>query len=449
MSQWHCKQVALVDDDADLRHALAQMLELEGLDVAVFATGEAALSALNASFRGVVLSDVRMPGLDGLELQRRLYEIDPHLPVILLTGHGDVDMAVQALKRGAYNFLTKPFPADQIVSITKRALAERSLHLELRSVRQTQSNVSALIGETPVMRQLVRTLEQVAALDVDVLIEGETGTGKGLIAKMLHTNSTRSSFAMKTVDCGALQEASIDRDLFGAAPGQFTQTSQRWIGQFEQANRGTLFFDSIDCLQRPLQQRLERAVETRMILPLGRTQLEAVDVRIIAASNTPLLGRVNDGGFSAPLYYRLSGMTLRIPPLRERRDDIPVLFGTFLKRACERSGVDAPRLTTAVWRRLEQHDWPGNVRELQNYAEQIALSLSDFDHVETNSSGTQGSPKDLKAMLAAYETSVIEDALRSANGNVARVVSQLGLPRKTFYDKVTRLGIDLSQFKKQ
>jgi two-component system, NtrC family, C4-dicarboxylate transport response regulator DctD len=449
MSQWQCKQVALIDDDADLRTALAQMLTLEGLDVMAFSSGEAALAAIDFGFRGIVLSDVRMPGIDGLELQRRLNELDGDLPVILLTGHGDVDMAVRALKSGAYNFLTKPFLTDQILSITKRALDERSLHLELRTVRQAQSNASALIGDTPVMRQLVRTLEQVASLDVDVLIEGETGTGKGLVAKMLHANSPRRSSPLVHVDCGALYEPTIDRDLFGAAPGHVTHTSQRWIGQFESANRGTLFFDSLDCLLRPLQQRLERAVETRMITPLGRTQPEAVDVRIIAASNTPLLSRVNDDNFSAPLYYRLSGMTLRIPPLRERRDDIPVLFGTFLKRACERAGVEAPKLTPSVWRRLKQHDWPGNVRELQNYADQIALSLNGVVDVMITSNEGSEPTKDLKAMVADYETGVIEEALRSAGGNVARVVSQLGLPRKTFYDKVQRLGIDLALFKKR
>jgi two-component system, NtrC family, C4-dicarboxylate transport response regulator DctD len=449
MSQWHCKQVALIDDDADLRLALAQMLELEGLDVMAFSSGEAALASIGTGFRGVVLSDVRMPGIDGLELQRRLHELDADLPVILLTGHGDVDMAVRALKCGAYNFLTKPFLADQIVSITKRALDERSLHLELRTVRQAQTIASALIGETPVMRQLMRTLEQVASLDVDVLIEGETGTGKGLVAKILHTYSARRSSPLVHIDCGALHEATLDRDLFGAAPGHFTYASQRWVGQFERANRGTLFFDSLDYLARPLQQRLERAVETRMITPLGRNQPEAVDVRIIAASNTPLLNRVDDGHFSAPLYYRLSGMTLRIPPLRERRDDIPVLFGAFLKRACNRAGVDAPKLTPSVWRRLKQHDWPGNVRELQNYADQIALSLNDVDDSNGASSGSSEARGDLKALVANYEAGVIEEALRSSGGNVASVISHLGLPRKTFYDKVHRLGIDLAQFKKR
>jgi two-component system, NtrC family, C4-dicarboxylate transport response regulator DctD len=450
MNPWRCNTVALVDDDDDLRHALTQLLELGGLDVQAYSNGEAALACLNATFRGVVLSDVRMPGMDGLELQARLHEIDPDLPVILLTGHGDVPMAVSALQRGAYDFLTKPFVPEQILSIAKRALESRSMHLELIKLRQgTVSPAWPLIGESPVMQQLARTIQQVGGLDIEILIEGETGTGKGLVAKSIHQTSARARRAMVTLDCGALNETNVSRELFGVAPGHISGASQRWIGHFEQANTGTLFLDCIDSLDRGVQQRLERTLETRAIFPVGRSNPEAIDVRIISASKIPLAALVAEGRFSGPLYYRLNSLALRIPPLRERRDDVPILFSYFLQRACTLAQRDVPKLSPAIWRRLSGHDWPGNVRELMNFADQVALGLDVSDIVPSATTIGDKSKMGLKDLVADYETGVIEDALRKSSGAIHETIKALDLPRKTFYDKVKRLGIDLSQFKKR
>lgn len=449
MSQWYCHTVALVDDDNDLRHAMAQMLEINGLSVLALPSGEAALRSVDASFAGVVLSDVRMPGMDGLELQRRLHEIDPDLPVILVTGHGDVPMAVNALQHGAYDFLTKPFAPEQVVAITKRALQARAMHLELTKLRATSRPTWPLIGQTPVMQQLARTIEQVAGLDIDVSIEGETGTGKGLIAKTLHETSKRSRGAMIAIDCGALNDRNVERELFGVAPGHVSQSSQRWVGRFEQANNGTLFLDCIDALDGTLQQRLERVLETRTIVPLGRSRPEAVDVRIVSASKVALSDLVKAGQFSGPLYYRLNAVTLKIPPLRERRDDVPILFAAFLKRACELAGREVPKTSASVWRRLIHSDWPGNVRELMNYADQVALNLDGYDRPKPTTSVSSDTTKGLKDLVADYEASLIEDALRATRGNVSEALGYLNLPRKTFYDKVTRLGIDLGAFKKR
>lgn len=449
MSQWHCHTVALVDDDEDLRHAIAQMLEVNGLKVLALPSGEAALGSVDASFRGVVLSDVRMPGMDGLELQRRLYEIDPDLPVILVTGHGDVPMAVGALRHGAYDFLTKPFAPEHVLATVKRALQARAMHLELTKLRSTSRPSWPLIGQTPVMQHLARTIEQVAGLDIDVSIEGETGTGKGLVAKTLHQTSKRSGSAMIAIDCGALNDANVERELFGVAPGHVSQSSQRWVGRFEQADNGTLFLDCIDALDANLQQRLERVLETRTIVPVGRSKPEAVNVRIVSASQVALSDLVKSGHFSGPLYYRLNVVTLKIPPLRERRDDVPVLFAAFLKRACERAGRDVPKTSASIWRRLMHYDWPGNVRELMNYADQVALNLDGFDHPIRATDGSLDKTKGLKDLVAEYEASLIEDALRAAHGSVSKTLGHLNLPRKTFYDKVTRLGIDLAAFKKR
>lgn len=450
MSIWRCNTVALVDDDDDLRHALTQLLELNGLEVLPFSNAGAALQAIGTSYRGVMLSDVRMPGMDGLELQTRLHAIDPDLPVILLTGHGDVPMAVAALQRGAYDFLTKPFVPEQVLSIVKRALEKRSMHLELNTLRKTASAPSwPLVGESPVMQQLARTIEQVAGLDIDILIEGETGTGKGLMARSIHQTGARARRPMVTLDCGALNEANVDRELFGAAPGHISGASQRWIGHFEQANSGTLFLDCIDSLDVGLQQRLERALETRAIVPLGRSNPENIDVRVISASKISLVEHIAAGRFSGPLYYRLNGLALRIPPLRERRDDIPILFSFFLRRACTAAGRDIPKLSPSVWRQLLGHDWPGNVRELMNYAEQVALGLETLDAGSNPAPKVNEANKGLKDLLGDYETSVIEDALRSSRGNINETIIALDVPRKTFYDKVKRLGIDLAQFKRR
>jgi two-component system, NtrC family, C4-dicarboxylate transport response regulator DctD len=446
---WHCSTVALVDDDDDLRHALSQLLRLSGLTVHEYSRAEAAIASIEIGFRGIVLSDVRMPGVDGLELQQRLQSFDPDLPVILLTGHGDVAMAVRALQRGAYDFLTKPFVPEQIVSTVKRALETRSMHLELAKLRQNTRSAWPLVGESPIMQQLARTIEQVAELDIDILIEGETGTGKGLVAKTLHDASARARKPMVTIDCGALTEANVERELFGVAPGQISGSSQRWIGRFEQANGGTLFLDCVDSLHLALQQRLERTLETRSILPVGRSMPEPVDVRVISASKLPLLEQVGASQFSGPLYYRLNGMALRIPPLRERRDDVPILFAVFLKRACEVSGRDVPKISPSAWRRLLQHDWPGNVRELMNYADQVALGLEGFDTKRPELVDGLGPDKGLKDLVAQYEARLIEDALSAVQGNVGDALGRLNLPRKTFYDKVNRLGIDLTRFKKR
>ena len=396
------------------------------------------------------MSDVRMPGMDGLELQRRLQEKDPELPVVLLTGHGDVQMAVSALQAGAYDFLTKPFSPEQLVAIAKRALEKRAMHLELTTLRSTAVSVPwPLMGESLVMQQLLHTIEQVARLDIDILIEGETGTGKGLVAKSLHSQSARSRRAMITVDCGGLNEANVDRELFGAAPGQISGVSQRWVGCFEQADNGTLFLDCLDSLDLALQQRLERTLETRTILPVGRNAPEDINVRVISASKVALVDLVALGRFSGSLCYRLNGLALRIPPLRERQEDVPLLFGAFLKQACESSGRDVPKISPSVWRRLLGHDWPGNVRELMNFAHQVALGLDTIGSLQSSSGPNIANTMGLKHMVADYEASLIEEALNRSSGSISETLKLLDLPRKTFYDKVARLGIDLARFKRR
>jgi two-component system, NtrC family, C4-dicarboxylate transport response regulator DctD len=446
MTEQRCLRVAFIDDEAEIRLATAQSLSLAGLEATIFETAEAALIAIGSDFDGIVITDIRMPGMDGLELFRRLSERDPDLPVILISGHSDIQTAVAAVQRGAYDFLAKPFQADRLIATAKQALEKRRLVLENRHLRaQASASLEAgpLFGNSPAIDQLRRTIKQIANLDIDVLIEGETGTGKGLVASMLHNLSQRSTRPMVTLDCGALPDVLVESELFGHVSGAFAGAQHLRTGRIEQANRSTLFLDEIETMPVPAQQKLQRALETRQITPMGGNMPRSLDFRTVTASKLDLASLAQQGLFSASLFYRLNGITLRVPPLRERRDDIPLLFSIFIGRSAERLKREEPVLTPAIWHLLKQHDWPGNVRELQHFAENVVLGLEGGDYQSLQIEG----PSDLKSQMALYEAVLIENALAKGRGDVRSAIAALDLPRKTFYDKVKRLGIDLAKFK--
>ncbi len=446
MSEPRCIRVAFIDDEAEIRRATAQSLSLAGLEAILFDSGEAALAAIDSDFDGIVISDIRMPGIDGLELFRRLSERDPDLPVILISGHSDIATAVAAVQRGAYDFLAKPFQPDRLIATAKRALEKRQLVLENRHLRAQAGallEAGPLLGNSPAIDQLRRTIKQIARLDVDVLIEGETGTGKSLIASMLHDLSQRHARPMVTLDCGALPDVLVESELFGHVSGAFAGAHHLRTGRIEQANRSTLFLDEVETMPATVQQKLQRALETRQITPMGGDVPRALDFRTVTASKVDLAALAQQGQFSASLFYRLNGITLRVPPLRERRGDIPMLFMIFIGRAAARLKRPEPALTPAIWRRLKDHDWPGNVRELQQFAETVVLGLDDSGQQNLQT----GAAIDLKSQMALYEAALIENALTVAQGDVRSVIATLDLPRKTFYDKVKRLGIDIASFK--
>jgi two-component system, NtrC family, C4-dicarboxylate transport response regulator DctD len=449
MSEQLCRRVAFVDDDYEVRRAIAQSLTLAGFDPIPFSDAESALAAIRRSFDGVVVTDIRMPGMDGLELFRRLNELDNDLPVILITGHADVPTAVTAMRNGAYDFLSKPYPPGHLIAAIQRGLEKRSLVLENRHLRhlRDENHPWPLFGHTPVMERLRRTIAQIAPVEVDVLIEGETGTGKGVVATMLHDQSARAPRPMITIDCGALPETLVESELFGHVSGAFPGAQHPRMGWIEHANRSTLVFDDIHMMRDDVQKKIQRALETRAITPLGSNSVRPVDVRLIAATRINLMGLVDQGLFSAGLYYRINGVTLKVPPLRERRDDVPPLFDLFLSRAAERLSREAPTLTPSVWRRLKNHDWPGNVRELMTFAEHVTLGLDAplGSASATDRSNTVG----LRDRIAQYEAALIEEALTAGRGDIAATIQSLNIPRKTFYDKVSRHGIDLSRFKQR
>jgi two-component system, NtrC family, C4-dicarboxylate transport response regulator DctD len=442
--------VIFIDDDDDIRRATAQMLELGGFSARVFPSAEQALSEITGSFPGVVATDIRMPDMTGLQLFERVRTIDPELPVILITGHGDIDLAVAAMKDGAYDFIAKPFIPERLTEALRRGIEKRELVLESRSLRRAIAKASgedgAFLGESPSISRLRETLLQIADTDVDVLVEGETGSGKEVVAQLLHSWSRRCSKAFVALNCGALPEHMIESELFGYEAGAFTGAKSRRVGRIEHASGGTLFLDEIESMPPAAQVKLLRVLETRQVEPLGTNQTRRLDLRVIAATKIDLADREN---FRQDLYFRLNVVRLRIPPLRERRQDIPLLFAHFLKRAAQRFGRPVPELSHTIRDHLKYHSWPGNVRELLHFAQRIALgleeeSLTDESGVETEEEGS--SDLSLADRVNRFEASVIRAALRDHDGNLRRVLEALQLPRKTFYDKLKRHGISRADY---
>ncbi|MDX8435953.1 sigma-54-dependent Fis family transcriptional regulator [Mesorhizobium sp. M4B.F.Ca.ET.215.01.1.1] len=441
--------VILIDDDADLLKATRQTLELAGFAVSAFSVAREALAGLDAGFAGVVVSDIRMPEIDGLQLFDHIVEVDPDIPVILVTGHGDIAMAVKAIKDGAYDFITKPFAAERLAQSVWRAAEKRRLVMENRALREAAEQAQdslPLIGQTPAMERLRRTLRQIADTDVDVLVTGETGSGKEVVASLLHRWSRRAQGNFVALNCGTLPETVIESELFGHEAGAFTGAQKKRIGRIEHSSGGTLFLDEIESMPPSTQVQMLRVLEMREVTPLGTNEIRPVDLRVVAAAKVDLGDPAQRGAFREDLYYRLNVVTLSIPPLRERRDDVALLFGYFAERAAARFRRPMPAVPAAVHRHLREHDWPGNVRELTHFAERFVLGLEDAGHAEAPAPAESDAAMALPERLERYEAEIIRETLGRNDGDVRRTIEALGIPRKTFYDKLQRHGIVRSDF---
>ncbi len=447
--------VIFVDDDPDLRRATTQMLKLAGFAVQAFDGAEAALAAIDPGFAGPVVTDIRMPRMDGLDLFRRVREIDPELPVLLVTGHGDVALAVAAIKDGAYDFIAKPFDAERLATAVAHAGEKRRLVLENRRLRAAAEAPAGLplIGDTPAILRLRDTIRQIADADVDVLVLGETGTGKEVVASLLHQWSRRKARNFVALNCGALPETVLESELFGHEVGAFTGAERKRVGRIEHAGGGTLFLDEIESCPPAIQVKLLRVLETREVEPLGTNERRKLDLRVVAATKTDLGDPAARGSFREDLYYRLNVVTLRIPPLRERRGDIPLLFAHFLKRAADRFGRPLPEIAAAERDWLDRHDWPGNVRELLHFADRVALGLAPVPDLVPGTGTAAGSAAggtlpsgSLPDLMDRHESQLIRAALRRHGGDVRSTIEALGIPRKTFYDKLKRHGIQRADF---
>ena len=439
--------VLFVDDEAPLRHAAAQALMLADLEAMACDSGEQALAHVSRDFPGVLVTDIRMPGMDGLTLMAEALKIDPELPVILVTGHGDVDLAVASMKGGAYDFLEKPYAPARLVEAVGRALEKRRLTLENRRLRAggdpSEDPVAArLLGRSAVMVRLRAQLRALAAADADVLIEGETGTGKEVAARALHAAGPRAERPFIAVNCAALPAELIESELFGHEAGAFPGATRARYGKFEHARGGTVFLDEIDSLPLGLQGKLLHVVEQRSVTRLGSNDAIALDLRIVAASKRDLAAAAQAGAFRPDLLYRLNVVTLRLPPLSDRREDIPELFLSLLAAAADRAGRSVPEVPGAVLSALAARDWPGNVRELRNAADRLALGLdAGLWPVAPETTGT------LADRMAAHEKALIAASLAAHGGSLKATYEALGLSRKALYEKMQRHDLSRDSFR--
>ncbi len=437
--------VLLIDDERAIRLAGAQTLELAGFAVETRDSAEQGLALLSADWPGMVISDVRLPGMDGLALLKRLRDIDPDLPVVLITGHGDIAMAVQAMKDGAFHFIEKPWPADHLIEVVRRALETRRLVLENRALRAQLAGAGSIIGRSPAIERMRQTIAAIADTDADVLVLGETGCGKELVARALHDQGGRRGQPFVALNCGALPETLVESELFGHEAGAFTGAVKRRVGRIEYADRGTLFLDEIESMPPALQVKMLRVLQERQVEPLGANRSVAVNVRVVAATKVDLQAAAAEGRFREDLYYRLNVVLLRIPPLRQRPEDIPLLFQHFVMEAVRRYRREPPPFTPALAARLAGHPWPGNVRELRAVAERLVLGLDD-GLGEQEPAGGDAPRLTLPEQVDRFEKSVIEAELAARRGNVKATLEALGLPRKTFYDKLRRYGLSRGDF---
>ncbi|MET0310767.1 MAG: sigma-54 dependent transcriptional regulator [Burkholderiaceae bacterium] len=437
--------ILFVEDDPAVRLGATQALQLAGLQVRGFGSAEQLLPHLVPGFRGILITDVKLPGIDGLQLLEKAQQADAQLPVILVTGHGDISMAVQAMRLGAYDFIEKPFSPEQLTEVARRAIEKRSLSLEVDSLRRKLEGYEAIeakiIGRSSAMVRLRRLIVDLAGTDADVLVHGETGTGKELVARCLHDYGRRKDGNLVALNCGGMPESLFESEVFGHEPGAFTGAQKRRVGKIEHARGGTLFLDEIETMPMALQVKLLRTLQERQFERLGSNELLPMDCRVVAATKSDLLALSREQQFRADLYYRLSVVHLEIPPLRERREDIPLLFGHFLLQAALRYERPVPQVGGEQMQALMANAWPGNVRELRNAADRFVLGLGEPAPAE-------GAPsRSLDEQVAQFEKHLIQEALAASAGRASAASELLRLPKKTLYDRMRRLGLSSDEFK--
>ena len=435
-------RVLLVDDEEEMRHSTAQALGLFGLEVDTFSSAELVLELIGYSFSGVVVSDIRMPGMDGMTLLQRIREVDAEIPVILVTGHGDVQLAVKAMREGVYDFLEKPFTAQHLAAIARRAMDRRSLVLEnrrLRAVAGKRDDIEArLPGRTQAMVDLRYRLRAIGATDADTLIIGETGVGKEVVARALHDISARADRPLIAINCAALPENLIESELFGHEAGAFPGALRPRYGKFEHGRGGTILLDEIGSMPFDLQAKFLRVLQERVIIRLGSNEPVPLDVRFIATSKVDLEAEVAVGRFRADLLYRLNVATLHVPSLAQRKADIPLLFLQLVREAAARYMRNDIEVPPELMTEIAERTWPGNVRELRNAADRLVLGL-DPKPEETSAPAER---QRLADKVAAYERGIIASALAAHGGSLRPVYEQLGISRKTLYEKMQRYGLD-------
>src|SRR5438874_5225332 len=445
----------IADDDPGLRQSLERTLTREGYRVILASDGNAALERLQAGGVDLVLTDLKMPGLSGIELLRAVKAIASEVDVILLTAFGTVEEAVKAMKEGAYDFLTKPFQRAQLLRLIRQALERRDLIQQNRALQQRLDDLlqqGAVIGSSPAFRRMMTLLEQVAGSSATVLVQGESGTGKELVARAIHTRSVRSRGPFVAVNCAALPETLLESELFGYEKGAFTGAAGRKEGRFELADGGTLFLDEVSDLSAVTQPKILRVLQEGEFERLGGTKTLRVDVRIVAATNQGLAQMVREKRFREDLYYRLNVITMTVPPLRERSEDIRVLAQHFLRVYAAKNGRELEGFTGEAIERLEAYAWPGNVRELENLIERSVV-LARKDRIEAEDLpdeivGVKRPPRDailelIGTPLGEIEQRLLDETLRITGGNKTQAAKLLGIDVRTVARKLERRDDDV------
>jgi len=446
----------VIDDDESIRRVIEFNLQEDGYRVITAGNGAEGLDAVRSNRLDVVVTDVRMPEMDGMEFLARLKAMSPDVPVVLLTAHGTIDAAVEAMKLGAFDFLTKPFQREQLKNVVTKAVDVAALRAENRHLREViheRFSFEHLIAGSRAMRAVTDLAARVAQSEATVLLGGESGTGKELLAKAIHLHSARARGPFITVNCGAIPEALLESELFGHRRGSFTGAVADKMGKFEAAHKGTIFLDEVGELPLNLQVKLLRVLQEREIDKLGETRAIRVDVRVIAATNRDVEKMVADGTFRDDLYYRLAVVSLKLPPLRERTDDIPFLVEHLLAKHCERAGRTRPQVDRAVYSAFSAYAWPGNVRELENVLERALVLDTD------GQLGTDDLPDRLRSQqtpigrlrmelpdegvsLEEVERELIRAALEKHNWNQTRAAAYLDITRSTLIYRMQKFGLE-------
>ncbi len=438
--------ILIVDDELSVRESLQRWFAEDGYTVEVAAGGAEALQRVQARRWDVVLLDVKMPGMDGLALQERLTQIDPSLIVIFITAFATVDTAVQALKAGAFDFVTKPVDPDHLSHVVQNAIKQRALQKQNERLQDQISEFARadeLVGDSPQMRQVFEMVQTVARTDTTVVVRGESGTGKELVARAIHGNSARRYFPIVTVNCGALAEGVLESELFGHERGAFTGAQYRRKGKLELADGGTLFLDEIGNIDMKTQMDLLRVLETKQFSRVGGNHIIAVDFRVVCATNRDLEKAVADGTFREDLYYRLNVFSIFVPPLRERKSDIPRLAGHFVRRIATARGITEMRIAPEAMDALVRYDWPGNVRELENAIERAMvvgkppeLRAEDLPFQVLGKGALPAS-----GSLASVEKAHVMNVLEQNHWNISRSAEVLQIDRATLYHKIEKYGL--------
>lgn len=449
-------RILVIDDEENMLELYSRILGKEGYKVTTALTAEEALDLFRSKVFDLIIADLALPGMNGVELLKKVKEEDPDIPYILITAYGTVESAVEAMKLGAFDYIPKPFQTEELKIVIKKALKEYQLAQELKRLRsevKERYSFGNIVGRSKKMLAIFDLVGRVAASNSTVLIQGESGTGKELIARAIHYNSLRKDKPFVAIDCSILPETLLESELFGHVRGAFTGAMKAKKGLFEEANGGTIFLDEIGNISLPIQAKLLRVLQEREIKPLGSTDTIKVDVRIIAATNTDLKELVASGAFREDLYYRIAVIPIVLPPLRERKEDIPLLVDCFLEKFSKENNKPLKRITPKALALLTEYDWPGNVRELENIIERAVL-VSDSEEIDESCFPSEirrlgdesvslniSLKGEVNKVKGSVEIEAIKKALALCGGNKTLAAKKLGISRSSLYNKLKEYGI--------